>query len=703
MLEELKQALELHKQKKFNQAEKIYLDILIKYGQNFETLQLLGTLYLQIGKNNNSEKYLTKAYKINSNNSNVLNNLGILYKNNKDFNKAEVFFKKNIKINDHLDSKINLGNTLILSEKFKEALNLFIDLSKISNDLKVLNGLAWSYYLNGFYLKSENLFESIFSKNIFYDEMYRNYSLVLNKLKKYEQALRVINKVLFYNKSDFEALIIRSETYLNLSQNDSAEKDLLDAKELQPKNPKILSALTEYYKKNNFFDKIEKLLENIDFNDENYSELSIKFLRAKLNCCSWNDLDSLKNIITKLIEKNVPLDPLSLKFVVDDESCHFKASENFWKKKYNFENFNFNFSKIQNDKIKIGYFSPDFGDHAVTHHALKLFTNFNRNDFEICCFSSFLRNDAYKDKIKNNVDKFIDIENKNNFEVLQILDNENLDIAVDLGGHTQNSASKFFQYPIAKKKIIYLGYPGTMGSKDSYDYILCDQNIVPEKETKYYFEQMLYLDGCFTDLGQINEFKDLKRSDYNLPDNVILIGSMNRTDKLLPEFFDIWMSVINRSNNIFLCIPRVSDSAELNLKKHCQNKKFNFNKIIFLKRLQTREDYLKRLSLLDFSLDSFPYNGHTISLDNLRSGVPVITIPGHSYASRVTFSLLKNLKLTELISETLDDYKNKIKFYSENKEELKKIKKKIIYNFKIYNQSNNFVKNVEDLYKKILN
>lgn len=703
MLEELKQALKLHKEQNFTQAEKVYLSILQKDQQNFETLQLLGTLYLQTGKFDDSEVLLTKALKINSNNPNVLNNLGILFKNKKDFKKSEIFFKKNIKINNFLDSKINLGNVYISSEKFENALNLFKELNKNNNDLKILNGLAWSSYLNGLYSESEALFENIFSKNIFYDELYRNYSLVLNKLKKYNHALKVINKVLFYNKNDFEALILRADIFLNLNQNESAENDLNYAKTLQPKNPVILNAITEYFKKNKDFEKIVNLLKNLNFDDENYSELSIRFLRAKLNCCNWDGLASLSETIKTLVKKEIPLEPLSLKFIIDDEKIHSKASEIFWKKKYNYENFKFSFLKKENKKIKIGYFSPDFGDHAVTHHALKLFTNYNRNNFEVLCFSSYSRKDNFRNIIRENVNQFYDIQDKNNLEVLEILDKEGLDIAVDLAGHTQHSMSKFFQYPIAKKKIIYLGFPGTMGSNNSYDYIICDPYIITESSKNFYFEKILYIKNCFTDLGSLRLFNNLKRKDFNLPDKSILIGAMNRTDKLLPEVFDIWMSVISKLKNVFLCIPRNSKIVEDNLKKYCENKKFDFSKILFLQRTDTRDDYLKRLSLMDFSLDTFPYNGHTISLDNLRSGVPVITMQGSSYASRVTYSLLKNLNMDELISNSVEDYKNKIKFYSEKNSELNKIKNKLKDNFMTYCETNNFLSNLEEGYRKILN
>lgn len=702
MSKDLKQALYFHQQKKFIEAENIYLKILKDNKNNFDALQLIGALYLQTNKLEKSEEYLLRAYQANSKNENILNNLGILYKIKKNFSKSEFYFKRNIKINNFFESKINLGNIYILTNKDDEALKYFSEINSGSNDIRVLNGLGWSYYLNGDYSKALEIYENVFLKNIYFEDLYKNYSLILNKLKKFKDSLNVLNKAIFYNKKNIEILILRADAYLNLNNKTKSEEDLLSAYSLDANNPSTLLALAEFYSREKKFDKIINILENLDLTKPEFAELSSRFLRAKLNCCNWEKLNELISTLKKHIENNISLEPMHIKYCIDDETLHQKVSKNFWEKKNQIEKINFNFVNKKNSKIKIGYFSPDFGDHAVTHHAIKLFTDYSKDEFEVHCYSSFKRNDKFREKIINSVDGFYDLDNQNNIEILKKLENSNLDIAVDLAGHTQNTLVKFFAYPIAKKKITYLGYPGSVGAKDFIDYILCDQEILPKKFQKYYFEKILYTSNCFTDLGYVNDQGILDKKKYGLPSDKLLIGALNRSDKILPDIFDIWMETMKKNSQAVILFPNYGVVQKENIKKYCTIRNYNFDQIIFLNRLDKREDYLRRLSLIDFSLDTFPYNGHTISLDNLKCGVPVLTLKGNSYASRVTASLLENLNIKNFVANNKNDYKIIFENYLINPEELLETKKKISIEFKKYNENVNFVRDVESIFRSIL-
>ena len=702
MSKDLKQALYFHQQNKFKEAENIYLKILNENKNNFDALQLIGALYLQVNNLEKSEKYLLKSYQVNSKNQNILNNLGILYKIKKNFSKSEFYLKRNIKINNFFDSKINLGNIYILTKKYNEALKYFLEIQSNSNDIRVLNALGWSYYLNGDYSNALKIYESAISKNIFFEDLYKNYSLILNKLKKFKDSIKVLNKAIFYNKNNIETLILRADAYLNLNYTEKSEEDLLSAYSLDTKNPSALLALAEFYSREKKFDKIINILKNLDLAKSELAELSSRFLRAKLNCCNWEKLNELIGVLKKHIGNSIPLEPIHIKYCIDDEAIHQKVSKNFWDNKNQIEKINLNFSNKKNTKIKIGYFSPDFGDHAVTHHAIKLFTKYNKHKFEVYCYSSFKRNDQFRENIINNVDGFYDLDNQNNIEILKKLENTNLDIAVDLAGHTQNTLVKFFSYPIAKKKITYLGYPGSIGAKESIDYILCDQNILPKEFQKYYFEKILYTSRCYTDLGNINDLDVFDKKKYGLPTDKLLIGAFNRSDKILPDIFDIWMDTLKINSQAVILFPDYGDVQRENIKKYCKIHKYNFDQIIFLKRLNTREDYLRRLSLIDFSVDTFPYNGHTVSLDNLKCGIPVVTLKGNSYASRVTASLLENLNISNFIANDRDEYKKILSNYLINSEQLLEIKKKLKIEFKKYNENVNYVKDIENIYRSIL-
>ena len=140
-----------------------------------------------------------------------------------------------------------------------------------------------------------------------------------------------------------------------------------------------------------------------------------------------------------------------------------------------------------------------------------------------------------------------------------------------------------------------------------------------------------------------------------------------------------------------------------NLKIYCEQNNYNFNKIIFLSPIEHNEN-LKRMSTFDLYLDTYPYNGHVAISDSLfQSCVPTISFTGKSYASRVSFSLLKYSKLDNLITFNEIDYYNKINYFCSNKEELKKIKKKFIkFKFLKLNRMKEFTKNFEKLMKSIV-
>ena len=119
-----------------------------------------------------------------------------------------------------------------------------------------------------------------------------------------------------------------------------------------------------------------------------------------------------------------------------------------------------------------------------------LFVNHDKSIFEIYAYSSFRQEGLEREKVIKNVDYFFDIDNKNDQEILDLVNSHSLDIAIDLSGYTLNGKAEIFNFNIAKYKINYLGYPGTMGTK-KYDYILCDKIVIPEADKDFYSEKFL--------------------------------------------------------------------------------------------------------------------------------------------------------------------------------------------------------------------
>ena len=705
MIPTLKEAIKLHQANLLDQAEESYLQILKNNPNVSETFQLLGTLYLQKNNLEKSEEYLLKYLKVNSKSSLALNNLGILKKKIKNYEKAEYFFKKNIKINNHWDSRVNLGNLYLEIKDFKNSLTVFHNLSIEKKDSKVLSGLALSYFMNGKVPDAIHLFESLINENLYNSDCLFNYAFCLNKLKKYKESISILNKLIFLEPSYLRAYLIRADSFLNLRQMKSCENDLNAAIKLNGESLEVLTALVEFLKREGRFDEIVQILKNIDFDSkENFFLLGL-FLHAKLKFCDWNNLSSIQHKATKLANTNENImDPIHLKYINDDPEAHLKVARHFWKEKFNFFKYELeiNSSSEANSKIKIGYFSGDFGDHAVSHQVKELLINYNKNLFEVYCFSSYKRNDELNTEIRNSVDQFIDLHEMGDNEIIKLVSQYNLDIGVDLAGFTENSMSQLFNFNLAKVKINYQGFPGTLGN-EHHDFIMCDPFVIPPEHKNFYDEKLLYIEDCYADISDVHNLPSTNRKEFNLPIDAILIGALNRPEKILPEIFSIWMSAISKCDKAYLAMAISSDVTKKNLENFCNQNQFEFKKIIFLDRVPNREDYLSRISHFDFSLDTHPYNGHTISLDNLKSLTPVLTLCGNSYASRVTYSLLKNLELDDFVAHNLREYEDKIVHFCThlNEVNLARNKLKTFFQKKI-KLKKNLVSRIEDKYLEII-
>ena len=236
-----------------------------------------------------------------------------------------------------------------------------------------------------------------------------------------------------------------------------------------------------------------------------------------------------------------------------------------------------------------------------------------------------------------------------------------------------------------------------MGTK-SYDYIIADKNIIPENQTKFYSENVIYMPEIYQPFSPIDFDLNVKRSEFGLPENVFLFGSFSRIEKILPDVFNIWMNILKKYKDTYLALCINNQMIKNNIKEYCDENNFNFNNIIFLNSIEHLEN-LKRISTFDLYLDTYPYNGHTGISDSLfQSCVPTISLTGNSFASRVSYSLLNSLNLKNLVTYNTEEYANKIEYYTSNKKELKKIKQDLInFKKKNMNRMKNFTKDFENL------
>jgi protein O-GlcNAc transferase len=352
-------------------------------------------------------------------------------------------------------------------------------------------------------------------------------------------------------------------------------------------------------------------------------------------------------------------------------------------------------------KIKVAYVSSDFMAHPVSYLTAGLFELHDREYFEIHAVSLKTASniDNYRLRIEKSADKFIDISKSDDSTALNLLRDENYDIAIDLNGHTANARTKLFIHRFAKKQINYIGYVGTMGHS-SYDFIIADDYVIPEEYSKFYIEKIICLP-----FFQSNDYKrktglcDISRDTLKIPSSAFVLCALNANYKFNEKICQTWSNILHQIENSYLVIYFSNNIVKTNLENF-----FNKNKILHKIRWITGTDYetyLARYELFDLFLDTDLYNGGTTVSDALWSGIPVVTLEGRSYSSRMAASMLNKLEMHECIAKTHEDYFSIVVdiFHSEKYKNLK-VKAKNFKNNIIFD-SKEFIQNIELAYFKV--
>lgn len=413
----------------------------------------------------------------------------------------------------------------------------------------------------------------------------------------------------------------------------------------------ILLELKRYTETLASYDTAISLQPNIEF-------LHGSRLHTKMQICQWDHFSKLLTQLTKKIENHekvcIPFSVLSL---TDNPVLQRKAAEIYIQEKYSSPNSLTTLHKYpKHPKIRIGYFSADFRNHPVAYLTAELFETHDRNKFEITAFSFGPDStDSMRLRLENGFDHFLDVRHLSDKEVALLSRDKEIDIAIDLGGHTEHARTGIFALRAAPIQLSYIGYLGTMGAY-FYDYLIADKTIIPEQNQQFYSEKIIYLPSYqVNDSKQTISDKVFTRKEMGLPETGFVFCCFNNNYKITPQTFDSWIRILNQVKDSVLFLYGDNDLAKTNLKKEALSRGLNPERLIFGKRLPIPE-YLARYRSADLFLDTLPYNAGTTASDALRMGLPILTCTSHSFASRYAASLLTAVDLTELITTSPEQY-----------------------------------------------
>jgi predicted O-linked N-acetylglucosamine transferase (SPINDLY family) len=353
-------------------------------------------------------------------------------------------------------------------------------------------------------------------------------------------------------------------------------------------------------------------------------------------------------------------------------------------------------------KIKLGYVSTNFNRNIVGYFFKTVFDKHRRDDFEIFCYSNTQMQDDYTDYFARN-SNWRDIAKLNDEGVVKRICEDEIDILVDLSGHTPNNRLLVFARKPAPVQVTWLDYFDTTGL-ETMDYLITDPVSTPQDSTQQFVEEpvrMPHTRLCWSPpefAPEVNELPALGR-EY------ITFGSFNRPEKITCDVIHVWAKILREIPDSRLVLKNRNLAFD-NVQQHFLNA---FHKEgVAADRVEMRggsahKQVLGEYGDIDIALDTFPYNGGATTCDALWMGVPVITLEGDRMISRQTMSILSSIGLTDFIADNKDSYVDIAVEWSDKINQLAEIRKKLrgLLASSPVCDAGKFTSDLEDIYRKI--
>lgn len=310
------------------------------------------------------------------------------------------------------------------------------------------------------------------------------------------------------------------------------------------------------------------------------------------------------------------------------------------------------------DRLRIGYLSSDFREHAVGHLTAEVLGLHDRAKVEVFayyCFQAASGNDVAHQRFKATTDHWVDIHGMTDEQAAERIFADRIDILVDLNGYTNGARTKVLAMRPAPIIVNWLGYPGTTGSP-FHNYIIADNFIIPPSHEIFYSENVMRL-PCYqpNNRGRVVSKQVMSRHEAGLPENAMVYCTFNGQQKITPFTWRRWMSILHQVPGSVLWMLSSIEDTNNRLVEHAAHYGIGRERLIFSNRMNNA-DHLARYPLADLFLDGSPYGAHTTASDAMWMGVPILALAGRSFASRVCGSLALAAGVSELICTTSEEY-----------------------------------------------
>ncbi len=619
----LRRAQSFHQSGKLDKAIAIYRQLAARFPGNARLLFLLGSAESQNGNGGEAVRLLEQCLLIDPLDADAYNNLGLALETQERFDEALQSYDRAIAAHPgRPEAYINKGLALHKRGHLQAALESF---------------------------------ERALERDPGNAEQHNNRGNVLLDLRRTEEALESFDRALALAPDYAEAFASRGSALQSLGRFAEALASFDRAIALDPmlaeahnlRGDLLLAARREVEARESF-QRAYSLNPRLEF-------VYPRLLYSKLRTCDWTNIEGqLSKLEARILRGEqlcTPFDSLGLtgSLAVQGKAAQMYAAARFPAS-----------SALgpvpprkRAGRIRLGYYSSEFRDHATTRLMAELFELHDRSRFELVGIDfGPAADDAMRRRVAACFDRFVDVRGIGDRDVARLSRDLEIDIAVDLKGFTEDARPGIFAERAAPVQVSYLGFPGTMGA-GYIDYIIADEVVIPAASRALYSEKVVTLPDSY----QVNDRKRsiadraFTREELGLPAHGFVFCCFNNNYKITPPTFDAWMRILRQVEGSVLWLVEDSPAAAGNLRKEAERRGVRADRLVFAQRMAL-PDHLARHRNADLFLDTLPYNAHTTASDALWAGLPVLTCAGEAFASRVAASLVSAVGLPELITTT---------------------------------------------------
>jgi len=648
----LRTAHALHQSGNHVEAERLYGDILRSDPKNVSALLLLGHVLLQRGAPSEALSQFDRVLAIEPRSADALIGRGAALSNLARHAEALAAFDQALEIRPRSPQlHSNRGNALLALGRGADAVESYqraVALDPAYVDAWCNRGIAllrlsrWADALDSF--------RQVLLHRPNHADAWEGSAAALVQLERRAEAVAAYDKVIELRGPTPELLYNRGNTQAILRNYDAAIRDCEMLLSLAPDYPYARGVLAH----------------------------------AKMQICDWRGLEQQMEKIGEALRSGQPvISPFNLKALSDDPEQQLRCAE-LWARHQCppavaplIQTCDYG-----HRRPKIAYVSGDFGNTAVGGLMAPVFACHDRSRFEMIAVSlGPAEKSALREQLESSFDRFMDAAAMSDLGIASWIRDNEIDIAVDLMGFTGHCRSGIFAHRPAPVQVNFVGFPGSLGAR-YFDYIIADALVIPPGDQRHYAEKTALLPDCYlpADPARLKHAAPPARQTLGLPGDAIVFASFNNSYKFSPGMFACWMRILQATKGSVLWLSQNNASARANLLREAAAQGVGPDRILFAAPIPAIDDHLARISVADLFLDTWPYNSHSTAIDALSAGVPLITMAGNSFASRVAASCLRAAGLPELVTHSLDEYETLAVGLARDSERLTNTKRKLARN-----------------------